>query len=560
MDARRTPMADVMPLIGQLRHYSGRSARADVMTALSMAVTLLPQGLAFGALAGLHPAAGLYTAMGSAIVFALLTATRFVAVGPSSTMALLAFTAVHDRVGGDPGRAAALTAALSVLVGLWCLLGAMLRLQGIAEFLSSPVVLGYLAGVGIQMLAGQVGPLLGIPTPHPDPIAKLWYVVTHLQQAQPLTATIGVGALITLVLLKRFLSGVPAGLVVCLTAIAISAAAGLADRGMAVVGTVSGGLPTPAGLPQVSWDDVSALLMPALGMALIASIETVSAVRQTGTEVGGRIVMNRETASLGAASIATGALGGFPPMASTARTMTARAGAQSQLFQLIIAGIVMFVLVSGGPLISLLPMAVLAAIVMAGAPRLIDVTGFLRLWHGWRTESVITLVTVIGVLAFGVLQGLIVAVLLSTGQLLRRTARPHDALLAVYGEHQSPREIAEGASPHPEILIYRVDAPLFFANARRIRQRVLSLVTDTAPRPRCVIMDAEAVFYLDATAADTLAELTADLQALGCALVLARAHGSVLSTLRTNPYHDGVTQRLHAFADVREAYLAMRQA
>ncbi|GAA3471935.1 SulP family inorganic anion transporter [Nonomuraea roseola] len=559
MDAPRAPMADVIPLLGQLRQYSARSARADVVIALSMAVTLLPTGLAYGALAGLNPAVGLYTAMGSAIVFALLTATRFVAVGASSTMALLTFTTVQDRAGGDPGRAAALTAALSILVGLWCLLGAVLRLQGIAEFLSSPVMLGYLAGVGIQMLAGQVGPLLGIPTPHPDPIAKLWYALTHVQKAQPLTAMMGVGALIALVLLKRLLSRVPAGLAVCLAAIAISAAAGLADRGLAVVGTVSGGLPTPAGLPRVSWDDLSALVIPALGMAFIASIETVSAVRQTEADVGRRIALYRETASLGAASIATGALGGFPPMASTSRTMAARAGAHSQLFQLITAGIVMFVLVSGGPLIALLPMAVLAAIVMAGAPKLIDVTGFQRLWHGWRAESVFALVTLAGVLAFGVLRGLIVAALLSVGQLLRRTARPHDALLAIDGDNQDPREITEGTSPHPEILIYRIDAPLFFANARRIKQRMLNLVTTAEPRPRCMIMDAEAVFYVDATAADALAELAARLQALDCPLVLARAHGSVLSVLRANPYHDGATQQLRAFATVREAFITMRQ-
>ncbi|MFE3452870.1 SulP family inorganic anion transporter [Nonomuraea sp. NPDC059194] len=560
MDVSRASVAQVIPLVGQLRHYPAGSARADLVTALSMAVTLLPQGLAYGVLAGLHPAAGLYTAMGSAIVFALLTGTRFVAVGASSTMALLTFTTVHDRAGGDQGRAVALTAALSVLVGLWCLLGALLRLQGIAEFLSSPVMLGYLAGVGIEMIAGQVGPLLGIPTPHPEPIVKLWYALTHLELSQPLTAATGVGGLIVIVLLKRFLTAVPAGLVVCLAAIGISAAADLAQRGVAVVGTVSGGLPTPARVLLVSWNDVYALLLPALGMALIASIETVSAVRRTGIDLAGRIVLSRETASLGAASIATGALGGFPPMASTSRTMTAQAGARSQLFQLFTAAIVMFVLVSGGPLIALLPMAVLAAIVVVSAPKLIDITGFLRLWHGWRAESVIALVTVVGVVGLGVLRGLIVAVILSTGQLLRRTARPHDTLLAVHPGQQAPSEIAEGASPHPEILIYRVDAPLFFANARRIRQRVLSLVTTVEPRPRCVIMDAEAVFYVDATAAETLAELAAELQALDCRLVLASVHGPVVAVLRANPYHDGATQRLRVFPTVVEAFATMRGA
>ncbi|MEV2270998.1 SulP family inorganic anion transporter [Nonomuraea africana] len=559
MDTRRTRAAHVIPLIGQLRGYSARSARADVMAAFAIAVTLLPQGLAYGALAGLPPAAGLYTALAAAVVFALLTGTRFVAVGPSSTMALLTFTVVQDRAGDDGGRALALTAALSFLVGAWCLLGAALPLQGAAEFLSSPVMLGYLAGVGIQILAGQAGPLLGVPTVGAEPLVSLWHVLTHLNQITPLTAMTGLGAMAALLLLRRYLPRVPGGLVVCLLAIAISAAVDLAGRGVAVVGTVSGGLPTPAG-PRVTLEDLWALLLPAAGMALIASIETVSAVRQTVTDTPDHVPLDRETAALGTSSLASGLLGGFPPMASTSRTLSARSvGAQSQIFQLATAGIVMFVLISGGPLIALLPMTVLAAIVMVGAPKLIDVTGFLNLWRGWRAESVIALAAVVGVLALGVLRGLLVAVLLSASQLLRRAARPHDALLAVYDDNEPPREITDGSSPHPDILIYRVDAPLFFANARRIRQRVLSLVTAPEPHPRGVILDAQAVFYFDATAAETLARLTVDLQGLGCRFVLARVPEPVLAVLRANPYHDGVTRQLPVFPDVREAFTALRK-
>ncbi|WP_433257720.1 SulP family inorganic anion transporter [Streptosporangium sp. CA-135522] len=559
MDARRIRVVDVVPLVGQLRHYSAGWARADVMTAFATAVTLLPQGLAYGALAGLPPVTGLYTALGAATVFALLTATRFVAVGPSSTLALLTFTAVQDRAGGDGDRAVALAAALSLLMGLCCLLVAALPLQGVAEFLSSPVMLGYLAGVGIGILAGQVGPLLGIATPGSDPLIKLWYALTHLEQAKPLTAMMGLGALAALGVLRRYLPGLPAGLVVCVLGIASTAAAGLADRGVAVVGPAAGGLPAPA-WPQVTVEDLWALLLPAAGMALIASVETVSAVRQLGTDTDGRVSLDRETTVLGAASLVTGILSGFPPMASTSRTLSARgSGAQSQLFQLIAAGIVVFVLFTGGPLVALLPMAVLAAIVMAGAPRLIDVTGLLWLWRGWRAESVIALLTVVGVVALGVLRGLLIAVILSASQLISRAARPHDSLLAIVDDARPPQEIAEGSSPHPDILIYRVDAPLFFANARRIRQRVLTLVTARKPYPRCVIFDAAAVFYVDATAADTLAQLTADLQALGCRLALARVRGPALTVLRANPYHEGATRRLPVFPSVREAFIAMRE-
>lgn len=550
---------NVVPLIGQLRHYSARWVRADVVAAFVTAVTLLPQALAYGALAGLPPVTGLYTALGSATVFALLTATRFVAVGPSSALALLTFAVVRDQAGGDGERAVALAAALAILTGVCCLLVAALPLQGVADFLSMPVMLGYLAGVGIGILAGQVGPLLGIATSGSDPLLKLWHVLTHLEQARPLTAMMGLGALAALVVLRRCLPRVPAGLVVCLLAIAISTAAGLGGRGVAVVGPAVGGLPELA-WPRVSVADLWAMLLPAAGMALIASVETVSAVRQGGAGSGERISLDRETTALGAASLAAGLLSGFAPMASTSRTMSVRgAGAHSQLFQLIAAGIVVFVLFTGGPLVALLPMAVLAAIVMVGAPKLIDVTGLLRLWRGWRAESVIALVAVAGVLALGVLRGLLIAVILAASQLIGRAARPHDTLLAIVDDDHPPQEIADGASPHPDILIYRVDAPLFFANARRIQQRVLGLVTAQEPRPRCVILDAEAVFYVDATAADTMAQLAADLRELGCRIALARVRGPVLAVLRANPYHDGATRRLPVFPGVREAFTAMRE-
>ncbi len=548
---------NVVPLIGQLRHYSARWVRADAMAAFVAAVTSLPQALAYGALAGLPPTTGLYTALGAATVFALFTATRFVVVGPSSALALLTFAVVREQAGGDDERAVALASALALLMGVCCLLAAVLPLQGAAEFLSMPVMLGYLAGVGIGMLAGQVGPLLGIATPGSDPLLKLWHVLTHLEQVRPLTALMGLGALAALVVLRRCLPRLPAGLVVCLLAIAISAAAGLTGRGVAVIGPAVGGLPELA-LPRVSLADLWAMLLPAAGMALIASVETVSAVRHGGT---GGISLDRETTALGAASLAAGLLSGFAPMASTSSTMSVRgAGAHSQLFQLITAGIVVFVLFTGGPLVALLPMAVLAAIIMVGAPKLIDVTGLLRLWRGWRAESVIALVAVAGVLGLGVLRGLLIAVILSASQLIGRAARPHDTLLAIVDDDRPPQEITDGASPHPDILIYRVDAPLFFANAGRIRQRVLALVTALEPRPRCVILDAEAVFYVDATAADTMAQLTADLDALGCRIALARVRGPVLAVLRANPYHDGATRRLPVFPGVREAFTAMRES
>jgi MFS superfamily sulfate permease-like transporter len=277
-----------------------------------------------------------------------------------------------------------------------------------------------------------------------------------------LTAAVGLGAVLALVLLKRYLPRLPASLMVLLLAALASALLHLADRGVAVIGAVAGGPPTLK-VPAVTGADVKALLPAATGIALVAIVGTVSAIRTTTAPGASPPSLRREAAALGAASAASGLLGGFAPMASTSSSLSARgAGARSQLFQLGSAAIILFALVSGGPIVAVLPRAVLAASLIAvSVPRLIDVAEFRRLWHGWRTEGVIALVAALGVVGLGVLQGLLVVVALAAGQLLRSTTYPHDAVLAVASPEEPAHEIEENQLPGSSVLIYRVDAPLF---------------------------------------------------------------------------------------------------
>ncbi|MGW7362405.1 SulP family inorganic anion transporter [Streptomyces sp. NPDC054841] len=558
MTVRRVSAAGVVPLLGQLRHCSARRVRGDVVAGFAVAVTLVPQSLAYGQLAGLRPVAGLYTTVAAMVVFALVTSTRIMAVGPSSTLAIMTFTAVSARAGGDADRAASLAACLALLTGAMLLLPG--RLRGLATFLSAPVVLGYLAGTAVQIMASQVGKLVGVRTHSHHPMVELWEVLTHLDQVQVVTAAVGVASLVALVLLKRvrFLHAV-ATPVVCVAAVAVSAAADLAGHGVEMTGRISGGLPAPT-WPEVTAGDVWALLPAAAGMAMIASIEGTAALRRTGASAGPGVSLVRESVAIGAANAGAGALGGFPAMASTQRTLSAQsAGAHSQLFQLACAGFVVVGLLTTGPVIGLLPTTVLAAVVMVSAARLIDVAGFRRLWHGWRTEGLLALATAACVLALGVLYGLLVAVILALLQLLRRVAWPHDAVLTVTDDGRPPHEVAPDERVDPDVLIYRVDAPLFFANANRIHHRVLTLAAARSTYPRHVVLDAEAVFHLDATAAEVLAQLTVDLRARHCELVVARPREQVLAVLRANPYHDGATRDLPVFPTVREAYAALQQ-
>ncbi|MEW1635894.1 SulP family inorganic anion transporter [Streptomyces sp. NPDC093801] len=552
--------AQAVPLLGQLRRYSWRGVRGDVVAGFAVSVTLVPQALGYGQVAGLGPAAGLYTAVGAMVVFALVTSTRLVAVGPSSTMAIMTFAAVSGRSGGDARRAVALAACLALMTGVLLLLPG--RLRGLTTFMSGPVVLGYLAGTAVQVMASQAGTLLGVPTHSDRPMVKLWEVLTNLDQVQAVTAVVGVSSLIALVVLKKVfhavpaLRAVPATPVVCVVAITVSAAAGLAGHGVAMTGGISGGLPVPA-WPQVSAGDVWALLPTAAGMAMIASIEGVAVLRRTAAAEG-QVSLVRESVAVGVAGAGSGFLGGFAPMASTQRTLSAQgAGAHSQLFQLAGAGFVVVALLTTGPVIELLPKTVLAAVVIVSASNLIDVTGFAELWHGWRTEAVLAVATMVVVLALGVLNGLLVAVVLALLQLLRRVAWPHDAELAVTDDG-APHEVVPGESADTDVLIYRVDAPLFFANAGRIHERVLTLAAARSPYPRYVVLDAGAVFHVDATGAEILAQLTVDLRARDCELVLARPRDSVLATVRANPYQDGATRKLRTFPTVREAYAVLR--
>lgn len=287
---------------------------------------------------------------------------------------------------------------------------------------------------------------------------------------------------------------------------------------------------------------------------MIISIDAVDALR--AAEAGSRqpASLARESLALGTASAGAAVLGGF---AATAKDP--QRGAHSQLFQLVGAGFVVFALITGGPVIGLLPLTVLAAVIIVTGSRLIDVAGFVRLWRAWRGECVLALVAAVSVVALGVLQGLLVAVVLALGQLLRRTAWPRDAVLAVPDDGGVPHEVTPGEAAASDVLVYRVDAPLFFANVNRVHQRVLSLAADRTPYPRYVVLDAEAVFYLDSTAAEVLAQLTVGLREHGCEFVLARPRERVLAALRASPFREGATQQLRVFSSVREAYAALRE-
>ena len=546
---------DLKHPLAQMRGYSPGALRSDLMAALIVAAGSIPQALAFGALAGLRPVAGLYTLIGAAVAFGLLTSTRFVVVGPSATLAVMTFAAVQGRAAANPVKAAALAGCLAIMVGLLCVALAWLRLRRIADLLSEPVMLGYLAGSGVVIFAGQLGTLLGVPASGQGALAKLWSVVTHLDQANAATAATGLTTVFLLLTLKRYAKRVPASLVALAVAAIASAALDLAGRGVAVVGPVGGEFQFPR-LSLITGADVRALLPAAAGMALIAMIETIVAIRQTTDPRAESVPFGQESTALGVAGVVSGLVGGFAPMASTSKSMKVRSTrARSQVFQVTVAALAAIPLVSGGVLIKTLPLAALAATLITGTvPRLIDVAGFRTLWRDWRVEALIAIAAAASVVVLGVLKGVLIAVVLALGQLVYRAANPHDAVLGVPGPGEPAREISEDRLPGSAVLAYRIDAPLFFGNVRRVAERLLALSVACGPDLRYLILDAGMVFYLDASAADAMGGLAEDLRGRGCELLLARARAPVAAKLRANPYHHGATHGLREFPDVRQAY------
>jgi SulP family sulfate permease len=544
----------------QFRGYSRGALRSDLMAALIIAAGFIPQALAYGALAGLSPLAGLYTLIAAALTFGLLTSTRFVVVGPSATMAVMTFAAVHERAAGNPTKATALAGCLAIMVGLLCAAMAWMKLRRISDLLSEPVMLGYLAGSGVVIFAGQLGPLIGVPAEGQAALTKLWSVVTHLDQANAATAATGVTTVFLLLALQRYAKRVPASLLVLVLAALASAAFDLADRGVEVVGAVRGEFHAPQ-LSLISGADVQALLPAAASMALIAIIETIVAVRRTTDPQAEPVPFAREGSAIGAAGVVSGLVGGLAPVANPSKSMSVRSRARSQVFQVTIAAIAAIPLINGGVLIRSLPLAALAAtLIMVTVPRLIDVAGFRMLWRDWRAEAVLGVAAAAGVIVLGVLEGVVIAVVLALGQLVYQAANPHDAVLTVPGPGEPAREVSGSRLPRRDVLIYRIDAPLFFVNIRRVSERLLALSATCGPDLRYVILDAEMVFYLDASAAGEMANLVEQLRGRGCELLLARARESVVAKLRANPYHDGATRDLRDFPDVRQAHeYAVRQ-
>ena len=557
-----TPRIDwtaVAPGLAQFRGYRRSWLRGDVMAGLTVVAYLVPQAMAYATVAGLAPVAGLWAALLPLVIYAVMGSSRYLSAGPESSTALMTAAALAPLAAGDSVRYAALAAMLAVLVGLVCFTGGLLRLGFIADLLSRPVLTGYMAGVALIMIAGQLGKLTGTPVTGEGFVAELRSLAAALPNVHWPTLSLSVAVLAALVLLAWLVPRAPGPFIAVFLASAVVAGFSLHRYGIQVIGEVPAGLPA-IGLSGVSAGDLGVLAAASGGVALVAFSDSVLNARIFAARKGETIDANAELRALGVCNMGSAVCQGFPVSSSASRTTLGEmVGARTQLYSLVVLGLLLIVMIFAHGLLAGFPTAALGALVVYAAVRLIDLAGFRRLAKFRRSELILAVLTAAAVLTLGVLYGVLAAVGLSILDLLRRVARPHDSVLGfvpgVAGMHDI--EDYPHARLEPGLLIYRYDAPLFFANAEDFRKRA-TVAVDSNPDPvQWFVLNAEANVEVDLTALDAVDQLRQDLNRRGIVFGMARVTWHLREALDAAGLTDKIGEQ-NIFATLPTAVAAYR--
>ena len=535
------------------RTYRRSWLRADLFAGVTIFAMLVPQGMAYGELAGVASVVGLYTAIGALIGYAIFGSSRRLMVGPESSSALLVATAVAPiAAGGGPLRFAVLASLLALLVGVIALVSGLARFGFLADFVSKPILIGYITGVAIVMIAGQLGKLFGIKIASENFFQMIGELLTNLGQTNVLTLVIGLVLLAFLIMLHRFAPKVPGGLIVVVVMTMLSALIQLDKYGVTVVGPIPSGLPQ-FGLSDFSFADAWKLLPSALILTLIVFTDSVLTARSFAVKQGEKVDANRELIGLGAANILSGCIQGFPASVSQSRTaVNYAAGGKTQLVGIVAAALLVVFLLWFTRLLESLPQVALAAIIIAAAINLIEVKPLYKVYRVRRVEFFLALVTLVGVLSIGILAGVLIAVLLALLVVISRISRPHDAVLGMVEGVDGYQDIEAytNSETEPGLIVYRFDAPLFFANADYFLSRVQELIATAEYPIKWMLIDAEAIIDIDVTAAEALSTLQSELERKGIVLVISRASQPLQEMLK----RAGLTERIgpeHFYPTVR---------
>ncbi len=528
-------MSVSIPGLSTVRTYQRRWLAKDLVAGLVLTALLVPQGMAYAELAGLPAVTGLYTSILCLIGYAIFGPSKILVLGPDSALGPMIAATIIPLVGadGDPARAIALASLLALLVGAFLILAGIAKLGFIADLLSKPTQIGYMNGLALTIVIGQLPKLFGFSVDADGLIREFVAFIENVgTKTVPAALTVGVLGLAAILALQRWLPKIPAVLIAVVLSIGAAAVFNLADHGVKLVGTLPQGFP-PFTIPHVSVSDLPLLVSGALGIALVSMTDTISTASVFAARNGQEIDANQEMVGIGAANIGAGLFQGFPVSTSGSRTAVAeQSGAKTQLAGLVGAAAITLMLLFVPGVLRDLPQPTLAAVVIAAALSLADIKSTRRLWRQQRIECALSIGAFLGVALLGVLPGIGLAVALSILNVFRRAWWPYQARLGRVEGLRGLHDITSypTAQQLDGLVVYRFDAPLFFANSRSFRD-VIRKMADSDPRPRWIVIAAEPITDIDTTAADMLEDLHVDLAEQRISLVFAELKDPVRNKL-----------------------------
>jgi high affinity sulfate transporter 1 len=552
-----------VPGLQAVRSYRREWLARDVVAGVVLTTLLVPQGMAYAELAGLPPITGLYTSVLCLLGYAVAGPSRILVLGPDSSLGPMIAATILPLIAakGDPKRAVALASLLAIMVAAIMILAAVARLGFIADLISKPTMIGYLNGLALTILIGQLPKLFGFKVEADSFIGEVTGFVKGLANGEAVAAAaaVGIAGIVLILVLQRWLPKVPAVLIMVVLAIAATTVFSLADHGVSLVGVLPKGFP-PLTIPHVRLSDLGLLFAGALGIVLVSLADTISTASAFAARTGQEVNGNQEMIGIGVANLAAGLFQGFPVSTSGSRTAVAeRSGAKTQLTGVVGAALIILMIVLVPGLFKNLPNPALAAVVITAALSLADIPGTVRLWRQRKVEFGLSIAAFLGVALLGVLPGIAIAVGLSILNVFRRAWWPYDTELGrvpglegYHDVHTHPE-----AQHLPGLVIYRFDAPLFFANATTFRDEVRRLARADPP-PRWIVIAAEPVTDVDTTASDVLEDLDEALNAQGISLVFAELKDPVRAKIERYGLTRTIDPR-HFFPTIESAVAAFRQ-
>ena len=511
------------PGLRTLRTYNKAWLPRDLVAGAVLCALLVPQGMAYAELAGLPPITGLYTTVACLVAYAAFGPSPYLILGPDSALGPLIAAAILPLAAGNTEYAIALAGMLALIVSIICIGAGLARLGFVADLISKPVRVGYLAGLAVTIFIGQLPKLFGYSVDASGLLREFSTFLQNLNQTNPWTLAVGLLSLFVILGLKRWAPRIPGVLVAVVLSILVTQFFDLAAKGVSTVGALPQGFPLPS-FPSVELSALPLLIGTAFGIALVAIGDTISTSTGFAARRGIEVDGDQEMFGIGAANLFAGFFQGFPVSTSGSRTAVAeQSGAKTQLTGIVAAVLVLAMLLFVPGLVRNMPQSALAAIIIAASLSLFDVAELRHLWAVRRSEFVLALVALLGVALVGVLQGIVIAVVISIFQLFEKAWRPYTAVLGkpegIAGYHDI--EHFPDAVQIPGLLMIRWDASIFFANASLFRKKLQVLIAQSEPKPVWILIAAESINEIDTTAGDMLVDLDKELNAAGTHLVFA---------------------------------------